>query len=59
MLEFGRKVMRVGTEIEGSVSFELSEENADLEEKAAAHEQICVVVDQVLERDGFRRSLFC
>lgn len=47
MLEFGRKVMRVGTEIEGSVSFELSEENADLEEKAAAHEQICVVVDQV------------
>ena len=47
MLDFGGKLLRNGEEINGSISFGLSEENPDLREKAIANEQICVVVDQV------------
>lgn len=47
MLEFGAKVLRNGKEIDGSISFGLNEESPDLREKAIAHEQICVVIDQV------------
>lgn len=53
MLEFGGKLLRNGEEIDGSISFGLSEENPDLREKAISHEQICVVVDQVWHGNVF------
>ena len=53
MLEFGEKVLCRGKEIDGSISFGLSEESPDLLERAIAHERICVVVDQVWHGDVF------